>query len=99
MKKRAWTMAEMTVAMIIVIVLSYASITSIKTTSNKKFYQQFEGKNPNNFVLKVKNDGGNIDAITAATISSRAYCDAVNKAYNILCLSLHTLQYSSSHNL
>lgn len=36
MKKRAWTMAEMTVAMIIVIVLSYASITSIKTTSNNQ---------------------------------------------------------------
>ena len=52
--------------------------------ADKKFYQQFEGKNPNNFVLKVKNDGGNIDAITAATISSRAYCDAVNKAYNTI---------------
>ena len=41
-------------------------------------------KGANNFVLKVKNDGGNIDAITAATISSRAYCDAVNKAYNTI---------------
>lgn len=31
--------------------------------------------------LAVKNDGGSIDAITAATISSRAFLDAVNKAY------------------
>lgn len=31
--------------------------------------------------LKVKKDGGTVDAITAATISSRAFCDAVNRAY------------------
>jgi electron transport complex protein RnfG len=31
--------------------------------------------------LKVKKDGGSVDAITAATISSRAFCDAVNRAY------------------
>ncbi|HET6556649.1 MAG TPA: RnfABCDGE type electron transport complex subunit G [Prolixibacteraceae bacterium] len=30
--------------------------------------------------LKVKKDGGTVDAITAATISSRAFCDAVNRA-------------------
>ena len=29
----------------------------------------------------VKKDGGEVDAITAATISSRAFCDALNKAY------------------
>lgn len=33
--------------------------------------------------LKVKKDGGTIDAITAATISSRAFCDGVQKAYNL----------------
>jgi len=33
--------------------------------------------------LKVKKDGGSVDAITAATISSRAFCDAVNRAYAI----------------
>jgi electron transport complex protein RnfG len=31
--------------------------------------------------LTVKKDGGTVDAITAATISSRAFCDAVNRAY------------------
>jgi electron transport complex protein RnfG len=33
--------------------------------------------------LKVKKDGGTIDAITAATISSRAFCDGVQKAYDL----------------
>ncbi len=33
--------------------------------------------------LKVKKDGGTIDAISAATISSRAFCDGVQKAYNV----------------
>jgi electron transport complex protein RnfG len=36
------------------------------------------------FNLKVKKDGGQVDAITAATISSRAFCDAVQRAYNTL---------------
>lgn len=31
--------------------------------------------------LKVKKDGGEVDALTAATISSRAYVDAVNRAW------------------
>lgn len=45
------------------------------------FPLQFHGKNPKNIQLKVKKDGGDIDAITAATISSRAFCDAVERAY------------------
>ena len=43
---------------------------------------QFKGKDPGRFLLKVKQDNGAVDAITAATISSRAYCDAVQRAYN-----------------
>ncbi|MDR2127050.1 MAG: RnfABCDGE type electron transport complex subunit G [Prevotellaceae bacterium] len=31
--------------------------------------------------VKVKKDGGEIDAITAATITSRAFVDALNRAY------------------
>ena len=45
------------------------------------FPEQFMGLNPEGKVLKVKKDGGTIDAITAATISSRAFCDAINRAY------------------
>mgnify|MGYP001199963983 CR=1 FL=1 len=48
------------------------------------FKDQFMDKNPGEFILKVKKDGGPIDAITAATISSRAFCDAVQRAYNAL---------------
>ena len=47
-----------------------------------KFKAQFNGKDPSSFTLKVKKDGGQVDAISAATISSRAFCDAVTKAYN-----------------
>ncbi len=43
---------------------------------------QFKGKDPRNFNISVKKDGGDVDAITASTISSRAFCDAVNRAYN-----------------
>jgi len=49
-----------------------------------EFKDQFKGKNPDEFELKVIKDGGPVDAITAATISSRAFCDAVNRAYNTL---------------
>ncbi len=47
------------------------------------FSVQFNGKNPANYKLKVKKDGGSVDAITAATISSRAFCDAVQRAYDV----------------
>ena len=42
----------------------------------------FVGKNPADMTLAVKKDGGDVDALTAATISSRAYVDAVARAYN-----------------
>jgi electron transport complex protein RnfG len=41
-------------------------------------------KNPANIKLKVSKDGGDIDAITAATISSRAFLDAIDRAYKTL---------------
>ena len=40
------------------------------------------GKNPANVKMTVSKDGGDIDAITAATISSRAFLDAVTRAYD-----------------
>lgn len=46
------------------------------------FTIQFQGKNPQDFEIAVTKDGGNVDAITASTISSRAFCEAVEKAYN-----------------
>lgn len=47
------------------------------------FALQFSNRNPKDFKLVVKKDGGDVDAITAATISSRAYCDAVQRAYDV----------------
>ncbi|MCD8073119.1 MAG: RnfABCDGE type electron transport complex subunit G [Alistipes sp.] len=41
----------------------------------------FKGKSPADLVMKVTKDGGDIDVITASTISSRAYTDAVERAY------------------
>lgn len=48
------------------------------------FKGQFSAKNPNQYSLKVKKDGGDVDAITAATISSRAFTDAVSRAHQAL---------------
>ena len=46
-----------------------------------KFKDQFNGKNPNNgYKLTVTKDGGDVDAITAATITSRAFSGAVQLA-------------------
>ena len=45
-----------------------------------KFKDQFDGKNPNSFNLNVTKDGGDVDAIAAATISSRAFTEAVRLA-------------------
>ena len=39
------------------------------------------GKNPGDKPLTVSKDGGEIDAITASTITSRAFLNAVNAAY------------------
>ena len=39
------------------------------------------GKNPGEKPLGVTQDGGEIDAITASTITSRAFLQAVNRAY------------------
>ena len=49
--------------------------------SKSDWSNQFNDKNPAAFKLKVKKDGGDVDAITAATISSRAFTAAVNQAW------------------
>lgn len=56
-----------------------------KCTSDEKFIKQWQNLKPSinggeGKVLKVKKDGGDIDAITASTITSRAYSLAVNNA-------------------
>ena len=50
--------------------------------SKSDFSLQFIGENPGEFNVMVTKDGGDVDAITASTISSRAFCDAVQRAFN-----------------
>lgn len=52
--------------------------------SKATWAEQFDGKDLTTFNLKVTKDGGDVDAITAATISSRAFCDAAQRAYEEL---------------
>ncbi|NLE64841.1 MAG: RnfABCDGE type electron transport complex subunit G [Elusimicrobia bacterium] len=47
------------------------------------FLKQFQGRNFLSTVPRVRKDGGDVDAITAATVSSRAVCDAIQKAYAV----------------
>lgn len=49
--------------------------------STEKGNQSVIGRKIDGKGLTVSKDGGDVDAITAATISSRAFLDAVNKAY------------------
>ena len=54
-----------------------------KCTSDKKFMAQWQGLDPAQKILSVKKDGGDIDAITASTITSRAFLKGVNAAYDV----------------
>ena len=49
------------------------------TDEGNPLITSFKGKNPADMKLAVKKDGGDVDALTAATISSRAYVDAMNR--------------------
>ena len=65
-------------------VLSYKVLSASETPglgmklSTPEFAGQFRGKDGAS--LKVKKDGGEIDAITSATITSRAVCEAIADA-------------------
>jgi electron transport complex protein RnfG len=49
-----------------------------------KFIRQFRGKHPSTFNLKVKKDQGDVDALTGATITTRAFTEAAQMAYDVL---------------
>ena len=51
-----------------------------KCNTDEKFMNQFKGFDPSSKSLTVKKDGGDVDAITASTITSRAYSQAVDNA-------------------
>jgi Na+-translocating ferredoxin:NAD+ oxidoreductase subunit G len=60
--------------------------------SKSPWSDQFRGFDPSTQNLRVKKDNGDIDAITAATITSRAYCDAVQRAWETLMDSMQEPQ-------
>ena len=62
-------------------VLSHSETPGLGANMTGKFKDQFVDKNPETFKLTVTKDGGDVDAITAATITSRAFSKAVDKAY------------------
>ena len=48
---------------------------------SESFLEQFRGQHPEQFDLRVKKDGGQVDALAGATISTRAFSEAVRQAY------------------
>jgi len=48
---------------------------------DEKFLQQFRTRNPSEYKLKVTKDGGEVDALTGATITTRAFCEAAQSAW------------------
>ncbi|PHS51906.1 MAG: RnfABCDGE type electron transport complex subunit G [Lutibacter sp.] len=46
------------------------------------FLRQFRNINPSKFNLKVKKDGGEVDALTGATITARAFGEAAQMAFD-----------------
>ena len=69
-------------------VLEHSETPGLGDKTSKKvseWNKQFIGKNPerNNLKVKKDDDKGEIDGITAATISSRAYIDAIKIAYDV----------------
>ena len=63
-------------------VLSHSETPGLgaKCTTDGKFTAQWEGFDTTAKILSVKKDGGDVDAITASTITSRAYTQAVANA-------------------
>jgi electron transport complex protein RnfG len=51
--------------------------------STDKNRQSVLGRDMTKGAMKVSKDGGDVDAITASTISSRAFLEAINLAYSV----------------
>ena len=66
-------------------VLSHSETPGLgaKCSTDTRFMDQWRGFDPSVKVLSVKKDGGDVDAITASTITSRAYTLAVENALKV----------------
>ena len=56
------------------------AVAAAQTTAGSAFRDQFVGMSGN---VSVKKDGGQVDALTGATITSRAVCSGVNAALSV----------------
>jgi len=64
--------------------LEHAETPGLGAKADVWFQDKIIGKNPGQCNFTVSKDGGDIDAITASTITSRAFLLAVKKAYDEL---------------
>mgnify|MGYP002520547157 FL=1 len=66
-------------------VLSHSETPGLgaKCQTDEGFLGQFRGFSPQEKTLKVTKDGGDVDAITASTITSRAYTLAIANAVEV----------------
>ena len=69
-------------------VLSHSETPGLgaKCTTDAKFTDQWRGFDPSIKKLSVTKDGGDVDAITASTITSRAYTLAVENALKVFAM-------------
>ena len=67
-----------------------------KCSTDPKFMAQWKGFDPSVKILSVKKDGGDVDAITASTITSRAYTLAVENALAAFKVILNESEESDS---
>ena len=67
-------------------ILASAETPGLGAKADKWFQKDGKGNviglNPANDNITVKKDGGQVDAITGSTITSRAFCRLVSTAYN-----------------
>ena len=63
-------------------VLEHAETPGLGAKANEWFQDKIVGMNPGKSNFTVSKDGGDVDAITASTITSRAFLKAIQNAYN-----------------
>lgn len=63
-------------------VLEHAETPGLGAKANEWFQNKIVGMNPGKSNFTVSKDGGDVDAITASTITSRAFLKAIQNAYN-----------------
>lgn len=57
-----------------------------------RFLEQFRGKDPASYDLRPGKDGGAVDALAGATISTRAFSEAARKAYVLYMEQQHNME-------